>query len=109
MTLKRREKRRYISLMHGCPSAEAAMVIEKRMQELYGTIVHERASLKVTRSGENVSVFRCTLGYERQLLVTIALAGKPVVTLDMSSSVRRIKKRLDIKVNTALLTKDGRG
>lgn len=97
MTLKRREKRRYISLVHGCTSAEAALVVQRRLQELFGTIVLERASLKLTRSGDNLSIFRCTLGYEKKLLIAIALASKPMMVLDMSSNVRRIKRRVDAK------------
>jgi RNase P/RNase MRP subunit POP5 len=106
--LKRREKRRYISVMHGCSASEASAAIEKRLQELYGTIALERASLKVVRPGEGVSVLRCSLGSEEKVLVAIALASRPVTTLDMSSSAKRLKRRLT-KVNTALLAEKSRG
>ncbi len=109
MTLKRRDKRRYVSLMHACPAADVAAVIEKRMQELYGTTALEGASIKMVRPGEGVSILRCALGYERQLLVAIALAPVLIVTLDMSSSMKRLKRRLAVKVNTALLAEESRG
>lgn len=109
MTLKRREKRRYISVMHGCPPPEAGAAIEKRIQELYGTVALEHAAIKVTKPGEGVSIFRCALGYERQVLVAIALSSLPMVTLDMSSSARRLKRRLAAKVNTAPMAEKSRG
>lgn len=107
--LKRREKRRYVSVMHGCPAPEAAAAIERRMYELYGTIALERASLKVIKPGEGVSVLRCSLGSEKKVLVAVALAGQPVATLDMSSSMKRLKRKLAAKVNTALLAEKSRG
>lgn len=109
MTLKRRDKRRYVSLMHACPAADVAAVIEKRIQELYGTTALEVASMKMVRPDEGVSILRCTLGYEQQLLVAVALAPVPMVTLDMSSSARRLKRRLAAKVNTALSAEESRG
>ena len=109
MTLKRREKRRYLSVMHGCPAPEAAAAIEKRLQELYGAIALERTSLKVIKPGEGVSVLRCSLGSEEKVLVAVALASQPVATLDMSSSAKRLKRRLAVKVNTALMSEKSRG
>ena len=109
MTLKRREKRRYISVIHGCPTDEAAAAIERRLQELYGTVVLERAALKTVKPGEGVTIFRCGLGSERNVLVAIALANPAMASLDMSSSVKRLKKRLAAKVNTALLAEKSRG
>lgn len=108
MTLKRREKRRYLSVVHSCTAPEAVAAIEKRVQELYGAIALVRASLKVVRPGEGVSVLRCRLGSEEKVLVAVALAGQPVATLDMSSSMKRLKRRLT-KVNTALLAEKSRG
>lgn len=107
MTLRRREKRRYISVIHGCRTDEAVAVIERRLQELYGAIVLERAYIKVIRSGEGVSIFRCALGFEQKVLVSIALACPPMTALDMSSSAKRLKRRLAAKVNTVLLAKRG--
>src|SRR5574341_1892550 len=109
VTLKRREKRRYISVMHGCPATEAATAIERRLQELDGTIALERASLEAVKPGEGISIFRCGLGSQGKVLVAIALAYPAIATLDMSSSVRRLKKRLAAKVNTALLSEESGG
>lgn len=95
--------------MHTCPADEAAAAVEKRLQELYGTIALEWASLKVVRSGKDVSIFRCALGSEQKVLVAIALASTPMTSLDMSSSARRLKGRVAAKVNTALLTKKSWG
>jgi RNase P/RNase MRP subunit POP5 len=109
MTLKRRDKRRYVSLVHSCSAAEAMAAVEKRLQELYGAIALERAALKVVWAGDDVSIFRCALGYERQLLVAVALASPSMATLDMSSSARRLKRRFAAKVNTALSAEESRG
>lgn len=108
LTLKRREKRRYISVMHGCSTAEAFIAIEKRLQDLYGATALERASLKNITFGEKVSVFRCLLGSEEKVLTAIALAAPAMVTLDMSSSTKRLKRRLT-KVNTVLSPEKNRG
>lgn len=107
--LKRREKRRYISIAHGCSTADALAAIERHMQDLFGTIALERASLKVVRPGEGVSVLRCKLGSEEKVLVAVALASQPLATLDMSSSMKRLKRRLAAKVNTALMAEKTRG
>lgn len=82
--------------------------MERRMQDLYGTTALERASLKNMISGEKVSIFRCALGSEEKVLVAIALAAPAMVTLDMSSSAKRLKRRLT-KVNTALSPEKNRG
>ena len=108
LTLKRREKRRYISVMHNCPPAEALIAIERRLQDLYGVTALERASLKNMTSGDSVSIFRCALGSEEKMLVAIALTAPAMVTLDMSSSAKRLKRRLT-KVNTALSPEKNRG
>lgn len=109
MTLRRRQKRRYFSLMHDSASAEVVEEIEKRLQDLYGTVIRERTSLKIISSRNEVFILRCTLGYEKHVLVSIALSRTPVITLDMSSSTRRLKRRLVTKVNTALQTTHIRG
>ena len=109
MTLKRREKRRYISVMHAGLAAEAEIAIVKRLEELYGSIGVEKASLKVVMAREMVSIFRCTLGQEANVLVAIALGSHAMVALDMSSSMKRLKKRLAVKINTAKWNEKDRG
>lgn len=100
MTLKRREKRRYISVMHQGLPADAFAIIERRHAELFGSIASTRASLRLTKSGNGVMIVRSSLADTTGVLVAIALSDPPMATVDMSSSMKRLKKRL-AKVNTA--------
>lgn len=101
MTLKRREKRRYISVTHTGLPAEAFAIIERRHTELFGRIASTRASLRLTKPGNGgVMIMRSRLQEAASVLVAIALSYPPMATLDMSSSMKRLKRRL-AKVNTA--------
>ncbi|MGI0020270.1 MAG: hypothetical protein ACREAY_07345 [Nitrososphaera sp.] len=100
MTLKRREKRRYISVMHQGLPADAFAVIERRHKDLFGTIASARASLRLTKPGDGVIIVRSSLQEATGVLAAIALSDPPMATVDMSSSMKRLKRRL-AKVNTA--------
>ena len=100
MTLKRREKRRYISVMHPGLPTDAFAVIERRHAELFGSIASTRASLRLTKPGDGVMIIRYSLAEATGVLVAIALSDLPMATVDMSSSMKRLKRRF-AKVNTA--------
>ena len=99
MMLKRREKRRYIAVMHEGSAQDAVALIAKRYGYIYGTA--QVPSIKLTRSYDGATIVRCSLQAADGVLVAIALADQPMVTLDMSSSTKRLKRRLPVKVNTA--------
>lgn len=100
-TLKRREKRRYILVMYRqqdcmqpATAPDALAAIERRHAELFGSIASARASLRLVRADEpGLMVIRCSLQSVDGVLASIALADPEMVTLDMSSSMRRLKRR----------------
>lgn len=95
-TLRRREKRRYILVMHPReqPAPEALVAIQRRHAELFGSIASERASLRLTKAYEaGLVVIRCSLEATDGILASVALSDPAMVTLDMSSSMRRLKRR----------------
>jgi len=93
--LKRREKRRYISIMYDERGAAAIDAIQKRHIELFGSIALERASLRLIKEiNSSVIIVRCSLSETEHILAAIALCNPPIVTLDISSSVKRLKRRL---------------
>jgi RNase P/RNase MRP subunit POP5 len=101
MTLKRREKRRYISVMHQGLPTDAFSAIQKRHADLFGSIASARASLRLVKPGDaGVMIVRSSLSQITGVLVAIALADPSMATMDMSSSMKRLKRRL-AKVNTA--------
>ena len=100
MTLRRREKRRYISVMHQGLPTDAFSAIQRRHAELFGSIASARASLRLVKPGEGVMIVRSSLEQITDVLAAIALTDPPMATIDMSSSIKRLKRRL-AKVNTA--------
>ena len=100
MTLKRREKRRYISIVHSGVAQDAFSTLERRHAELFGSAAFARAAMRLLLSVDNVMMVRCSLSQVRGVLVAIALADPAMTTLDMSSSMKRLKRRA-VKVNTA--------
>jgi RNase P/RNase MRP subunit POP5 len=95
--LKRREKRRYISVMCEAAVGEggvgALAAIQKRHAELFGSIALERASLRLIKDENGAVIIRCSLAEIERILATVALCNPPIVTLDMSSSMKRLKRR----------------
>ena len=92
--LKRRAKRRYLSIMHSTQANDAVNAITKRCTELFGSIATERAAIRLVKSDRNTSIIKCRLDQLDTILVAIALADPPVVTIDMSGSMKRLHHRL---------------
>ncbi len=96
--LKRREKRRYVSIAYGVGSGGGVGVlaaIQKRHAELFGSIALEKASLRLIKEYEDgIVIMRCSLAESEHVLAAMALCDPPIVTLDMSSSMKRLKRRL---------------
>lgn len=91
--LKRRAKRRYLSLMHAGQASAAVSAITKRCSELFGSIAAEKAAIRLVKSGGNLTIIKCRLDQLDNVLVAIALTDLPAATLDMSGSVKQLQRR----------------
>ena len=91
--LKRRSKRRYLSIMHAGESSDSVNAITKRFSELFGTIAAEKAAIRLVRQGANESIIKCRLDELEKVLVAITLIDPPVVTIAMSGSIRQLKRQ----------------
>jgi len=94
LMLKRKAKKRYVSIMHGGRDIDSVDALTRRCSDLFGTIATEKAGLRLICSDENVIVIRCRLVKLNEVLVAIALTDFPLLTLDISASLRRLKRRL---------------
>ena len=91
--LKRRAKRRYLSIMHSTQAHDTLKDITKRCSELFGSIATETAAIKLVKSTSNTTIIKCGLDQLDNVLVAIALADPPVVTIDMSGSMKRLQRK----------------
>jgi RNase P/RNase MRP subunit POP5 len=91
--LKRRSKRRYLSIIHAGESSASVNAITKRFCELFGTIAAEKAAIKLVRQGANESIIKCRLDELEKVLVAISLIDPPVVTIAMSGSIRQLQRQ----------------
>ncbi|MGH9992670.1 MAG: hypothetical protein ACREBU_13810 [Nitrososphaera sp.] len=53
----------------------------------------QKAALTLIRSEYKVMIVRCGLDQLDKILVSIALTDPPMVALDMSASLRRLRRR----------------
>lgn len=90
--LKRRAKRRYISILHSGRASDAVNGITKRCFELFGSIGTEKAAIRLVKSEGRTTTIKCRLDQLDKVLVAIALADPPVVTLEMSGSIKRLHR-----------------
>jgi RNase P/RNase MRP subunit POP5 len=94
--LKRRSKRRYLSIMHSGEandSVNAVNAIIERFYELFGSIATEKAGIRLVRSSTNEAIIKCRLEQLNNVLVAIALTDPPAVTVDMSGSIKKLQRR----------------
>ena len=91
--LKRKYKRRYLSIRHAGESSDSVNAIIKRFSELFGSIAAEKAAIRLVQESRNGSIIRCRLDQLENLLVAITLVDPPVVTIDMSGSIKRLRSR----------------
>lgn len=87
--------------MHEGNAQDIVALLAKRLGDIYGITAAQNASIKLAKSYDGVAVVRCSLKAIDGVLVAMALADPPVVTLDISASIKRLKRRLPAKVNTA--------
>jgi RNase P/RNase MRP subunit POP5 len=91
--LKRRSKRRYISIKHAAQSSDSVNAITKRCSELFGSIAAEKAAIRLVQQGENESIIKCRLEHIENVLVAITLIDPPVVTTGMSGTIKQLRSR----------------
>lgn len=91
--LKRRAKRRYLSILHEGQANDAVNDISKRCSELFGSIATEKAAIRLVKSEDGMTKIKCRLDQVDNVLVAIALVNPPVVTMDMSGSMKRLQRR----------------
>jgi RNase P/RNase MRP subunit POP5 len=91
--LKRRSKRRYLSIMHTGESNDSVNAIINRFSELFGSIAAEKAAIRLVQQSGNESIIRCRLEQVDNLLVAITLIDPPVVTVGMSGTIRQLRSR----------------
>jgi RNase P/RNase MRP subunit POP5 len=92
--LSRRAKRRYLSVMHAGQTGDAVDAITKRCSSLFGSIAAEKAAIRIVKSENGVMIIKCRLDQLDNVLVAIALTDPPAATLDMSGSMKRLRRRL---------------
>ena len=91
--LKRRSKRRYLSIKHAGQSSDSVNAIIKRCSELFGSISAEKAAIRLVQQGENESIIKCKLEQIENVLVAITLIDPPVVTTGMSGTIKQLRSR----------------
>jgi RNase P/RNase MRP subunit POP5 len=70
-------------------------LVKKRNSELFGYIATEKSSIKLIRSERmNTIIISCKLASLDNILSTIALIDPPLVTIDMSGTLKRLLRRL---------------
>jgi RNase P/RNase MRP subunit POP5 len=79
--------------MHAGDSANSVNAITKRFSELFGTIAAEKAAIRLIQQGTNESIIKCRLEQLQNVLVAISLIDPPAVTIAVSGSIRRLRRR----------------
>jgi RNase P/RNase MRP subunit POP5 len=91
--LKRRPKLRYLLIVQADKSSDSITAIRKRFSELYGTIAAENAALRLVEKKENEFIIRCARDQLDNVLVAIALIDPPAITIDMSGTIKQLRRR----------------
>jgi RNase P/RNase MRP subunit POP5 len=91
--LKRRPKRRYLSIKHAGQSRDSVNAIIKRCSELFGSIAVEKAAIRLVQEGEKESIIKCRLEHIENVLVAITLIDPPAVTAGMSGTIKQLRSR----------------
>jgi RNase P/RNase MRP subunit POP5 len=90
--LKRRPKRRYLSVVQADKSSDPLVAIKKRFSELFGTIATEKAALRLIEHRENEFIIKCAIEQLENVLVAIALTDPPVITINMSGTLKQLRR-----------------
>ncbi len=92
--LKRRPKRRYISILHAGQPTDTINMMIKRHMELFGCISTERAAIRLMQSENNRMIIRCKLEQLDNVLISIAFSELPAITMGISGSINRLQKSI---------------
>ena len=95
--LKRRDKRRYMAVLHDgqMDGIEIVDLIKKRNSELFGHIATERSSLRFIQSQiKTIIIISCKIKGLDNILSTIALTDPPLVTLHISGTLKRLGRSI---------------
>ena len=92
--LRRRPKRRYISIVCAAATTDAFNSIIRRHTELFGFILTERAAIRLVQSEDNMMIIRCRLEQLDDVLVAITFSEVSAITLGMSGSINRLRKSI---------------
>jgi RNase P/RNase MRP subunit POP5 len=97
--LNRRDRRRYLAVLCSTKSNDDISfinLIKKRNSELFGHIANEKSSIRLVYSdkNKNIIIISCKLQNVDNVLSAIALTSSPLVVLDMSGTLKRLKSRL---------------
>ena len=79
--------------MHVGQANDAVSSVAKRCSELFGSIAAEKAAIRMVKAEGSMTIMKCRLDQLDSVLVAIALTDPPVATLDMSGSMRQLKRR----------------
>jgi RNase P/RNase MRP subunit POP5 len=93
--LRRKPKRRYLTILYKGNDVEAFEILEQRCKDLFGAVTLEKAGLRLLKSYPGIMLVRCRLSHLHPILVSITFANPAMVTLDMSGSMSRLKRRLE--------------
>jgi RNase P/RNase MRP subunit POP5 len=91
--LKRRDKRRYLAILHNgqMDGIDIVDLIKKRNSELFGYIATERSSLQFIQSQiKTIIIISCKIKGLENILSTIAFTDPPLVTLHISGTLKRL-------------------
>ena len=91
--LKRRSKRRYVSIMYGGQPTDSVTAITKRFCELFGSIATQKAAIRLVGSSRDEAIIRCRLEQIDNVLVAITLIDPPAITLDISGTLKQLASR----------------
>jgi RNase P/RNase MRP subunit POP5 len=80
--------------MYTGQAGDAVNAITRRCSELFGSIAAEKAAIRLVKSEDSIAIIKCRLDKLDGVLVSIALTDPPVVTLDMSGSMKQLQRRL---------------
>jgi len=95
--LNKREKRRYLTLLHGTQYDGFTIVnlIKKRNSELFGNIATAKSHMKLIHSDKNILVVSCLLECIENILSTIASSNHHIVVLDISGTLKKQRRRFN--------------
>jgi RNase P/RNase MRP subunit POP5 len=79
--------------MHVGTANDAVNAITKRYSDLFGSIATEKAAIRLVQSETNITIIKCRLDRLDNVLASIALSEPPMVTLDMSGSMKQLRHR----------------